>query len=115
MSLMATLFPKEYTPEFTVLRTRKHTQFTEKPPKPAKKEACPFKSRTKEAGEWYRNQTLDFLREKKKKMTIYAILGYTLRAQSAQQKTLNDLIFDGLVLRTPHNQNKSVPVLYWAA
>ena len=112
---MATLFPKEYQPGFKVISTKKHTQFSEKPPKLPKREACPYKSRTKEAGEWYRNQTLTVLRESKRKMTIYSILGKTLRAQTAQQKTLNALIFYGLVLRTPHNQNKCIAVLYWAA
>lgn len=114
MSLLATLYPKEYQPGFKVIGTRKHTQFSEKPKKQAR-ETCPYASRTKEAGEWHRQKTLEVLRQSKKPMTIYAILGKTLRAQSAQQKTLNDLIFDGLVFRSKHNQNKCVHVLYWAA
>jgi hypothetical protein len=115
MSLIATLFPKEYTPGFKVIGTKKHTQFSEKKPPPIKREVCPYPNRSKEAGQWHRNQTLRVMKENGKAMTIYQILNHTLRPQSAQQKTLDSLIFDGKVYRSQPTQNKNIAVLYWLA
>ena len=112
MSLLATLYPKEYEHGFKVIGTKKHTQFSEKPKK-IQRDPCPFSSRTKEAGQWHRDQTMQFLARSKSPKTIYQILEHTIRPQSAQQKTLNSLVEDGMVSRSTPNQNKNIPVLYW--